>query len=69
MFQVIDHPAMTRDEYFQAFADGLARQGHEDVDAEGVADYHLLLAAGFPPGELLEINEGHVRCRSMSGQS
>lgn len=66
MFQVIDHPAMQRDEYCQAFADGLARQGYGDVDAEGVADYHLLLAANLPPGELLEIKDGYIWCRSMS---
>ncbi len=66
MFQVIDHPAMTHDEYREAFADGLARQGYRDMDAEAVADYHLLLAADLPPGELLEIKDGYIRCRSMS---
>ncbi len=68
MFQVIDHPTMTRHDYRQAFADGLVRQGYVDLDTGAVADYHLLLAAGFPPGELLEINEGYIRRRSMSDQ-
>lgn len=67
-FAVIDHPELDAAGYVRAFSDARKRQGRlKDGDDDGwLAEWageHLRLAAGFSPGQVLEIKAGRVCAR------
>lgn len=67
-FEVIDHPELDAAGYVGAFSDAMKRQGwlQEGDDDCWVAEWageHLRLAAGFSPGQVLEIRDGRIRSR------
>lgn len=67
-FAVIDHPDLDAASYADAFSDAMRRQGwlKEAGDDGWVADWvgeHVRLAAGFAPGQVLEIDRHEIRAR------
>ena len=67
-FAVIDHPVLDTAGYVRAFSDARKRQGwlKEGDDDGWLAEWageHLRLAAGFSPGQVLEIKAGRVYAR------
>ena len=73
MFRVLDDPRMTKEEYLLAFKDGLVRQGWlqpgDEAAAREIDDWaeeHLEIAAAFPAGTALRIDDGRVSPRAVS---
>ncbi|MGA9595535.1 MAG: hypothetical protein WBV06_05240 [Acidimicrobiia bacterium] len=67
-FAVIDNPGLDTRSYVGVFRDAIRRQGFlGDDDDDGwvaeLAGEQLRLAAGFTPGQVLEIRDGRIRAR------
>ena len=73
MFRVLDDTCMTKKEYLMAFKDGLVRQGWLQPgdgaaarEIEDWAEEHLEIAAAFPAGTALRIDDGRISPRAVS---